>query len=162
ANLPLLDRLGVLERVAAQGFIVKNGATFHDEESGLEKTFYFRDGKPWPPYAFEVPRAEFDQILLDHATRDPLVTLRHPATVASLAFDRDGVTARIASEDGLSELRSRFAVDATGRDAFTASRRGVRRPLPGLGKVALYAHYRGAHRWPGRDEGNIRIYMFNG
>jgi len=90
------------------------------------------------------------------------VTLRQPATVESLAFDGDGVTARIASEEGAGELRARFTVDATGRDAFTASRRGVRRPLPGLGKVALYAHYRGARRWPGRDEGNIRIYLFDG
>jgi flavin-dependent dehydrogenase len=162
ANLPLLDRLGVLERVKAHGFIVKHGASFHDQESGREQTFYFQPGKPWPPYAFEVPRAEFDQLMLDHAAHQPGVILRQPATVEGVLFDDDGVTARIADVSGPAEVRARFVVDATGRDAFTASRQGVRRALPGLGKVALFAHYRGARRWPGRDEGNIRIYLFDG
>jgi 2-polyprenyl-6-methoxyphenol hydroxylase-like FAD-dependent oxidoreductase len=34
--------------------------------------------------------------------------------------------------------------------------------MPGLGKVAMFAHFRGARRWAGRDEGNIRIYLFDG
>src|SRR5262249_18311493 len=60
------------------------------------------------------------------------------------------------------ELRTRFLVDASGRDAFLASRFGRRQPVPGLGKVAMFAHFRGARRWPGRDEGNIRIFIFDG
>ncbi|MGH2810785.1 MAG: FAD-dependent oxidoreductase, partial [Actinomycetota bacterium] len=41
ANLPALERLGVLDRVRAHGFIDKYGASFHDQETGLEYTFYF-------------------------------------------------------------------------------------------------------------------------
>src|SRR5207247_3272893 len=37
---------------------------------------------------------------------------------------------------------------------------GRREPIPGLGKVALFAHYEGAPRWAGRDEGLIRLYIF--
>jgi flavin-dependent dehydrogenase len=162
ANLPVLDRLGVLAEVRAHGFIVKHGASFHDQESGREHTFYFREGKPWPPYSFEVPRAEFDQILLCHAARQPGVTLLQPATVEGIAFDAEGVTAGIRTGSASAELRARFLVDATGRDALIASRHGRRRPLPGLGKVAVFAHFRGARRWPGRDEGNIRIFLFDG
>jgi flavin-dependent dehydrogenase len=51
-------------------------------------------------------------------------------------------------------------VDATGRDAFLASRQGRRHPMPGLGKVAIFAYFQGARRWPGREEGNVRIYIF--
>jgi len=32
--------------------------------------------------------------------------------------------------------------------------------MPGLGKVAIFAYFQGAKRWPGRDEGNVRIYIF--
>jgi hypothetical protein len=52
-------------------------------------------------------------------------------------------------------------VDASGRDGFLASRHvGRREPIPGLGKVALFAHFEGAPRWEGRDEGLIRLYIF--
>jgi len=160
ANVPLLERLGVLDRVAAQGFIRKNGAAFHDQETDLEHTFYFREGKPWPPWSFEVPRAEFDRILLDHAAAQPGVRLLQPAAVDKVAFDAEGVSAHVADGDGGREVRARFLVDASGRDGFLASRQGRRAPIPGLGKVAVFAHFRGARRWPGRDEGNIRIYVF--
>jgi flavin-dependent dehydrogenase len=160
ANLPLLGRLGVLDRVVDHGFLVKYGASFHDQESGDEYTFYFREGKPWPHYSFEVQRTEFDQLLLDHAARQPRVTLLQPATVEHVDFDATGVVARLAHTQGRQEIRSRFLVDATGRSAFLASRYGRRRPVPGLGKVAIFAHFKGARRWTGREEGNIRIYIF--
>ena len=160
ANVPVLERLGVLDRVRQHGFITKYGASFHDQESGLEYTFYFREGRPWPHYSFEVPRAEFDQILLDHARRQAGVTLLQPASVEEVGFDPDGVDARVSEGGATREIRARFLVDASGRDAFLASRLGRRRPVPGLGKVAIFAHFRGARRWPGRDEGNIRIFIF--
>jgi flavin-dependent dehydrogenase len=161
ANVPLFERLGVLDRIRTRGFIVKYGAAFHDQGSGLEYTFNFREGKPWPAWSFEVPRAEFDQILLDRARAERGVAVLQPACVDDARLDADGVTARV-SMDGLSrEIRARFLVDASGRDAFAASRFGRRRPMPGLGKVAVFAHFRGARRWPGREEGNIRIFIFD-
>ena len=160
ANLPVLERLGVLDRVRAHGFIDKYGASFHDQETGLEYTFYFREGKPWPPQTFEVPRGEFDKLLLDHAAENPRVTVLQPATVETAAFDADGVTARVVENGAARDLRARFLVDASGRDTFLASRYGRRTPMPGLGKVAVFAHFRGARRWPGKEEGNIRIFIF--
>jgi flavin-dependent dehydrogenase len=160
ANLPVLERLGVLDRVVAHGFLVKYGASFHDQESGRECTFYFREGKPWPPYSFEVQRTEFDQMLLELAARQPRVTLFQPATVEQVDVGPAGVVARLAHGRGCGEIRTRFLMDASGRDAFLASRYGRRRPVPGLGKVAIFAHFKGARRWAGREEGNIRIYIF--
>ena len=160
ASIPLFERLGVLERIRRHGFLVKYGASFHDQESGLEYTFYFREGKPWPHWSFEVKRAELDQILLDHAASQPGVTLFQPATVDKVAFDAEGVIAQVEDGDGGREVRARFLVDASGRDGFLASRHGRRRPIPGLGKVAAFAHFRGARRWTGREEGNIRIVTF--
>ncbi len=160
ANMPVLDRLGVLDAVKARGFLVKYGAYFHDQDLDLGYQFFFREGKPWPSYTYEVQRGEFDKILLDHAAAQPNVTLLQPATVERVAFDEDGVTATVAEAAGPREVRARFLVDASGRDAFIATRHGKRRPVEGLGKVALFAHFRGGKRWPGKEAGNIRIFSF--
>ena len=128
ALIPLLDRLGVREKIERHGFLVKYGAHFHDQESGGEFTFYFLPGMPWPNWSFEVKRAEFDQILLEHAVSQPGVTLLQPATVEKVAFDADGVTAYVTDGNGGRELRAGFLVDASGRDGFLASRHGHRTP----------------------------------
>jgi flavin-dependent dehydrogenase len=158
--MPVLERLGVLDKIAAHGFQDKFGVTFHDQESGLQASFRFREGRPWPCFTYDVHRAEFDHILLDHAAAQPGVTLCQPATVEAAAFDRGGVTVRLGGRGAPPALRARFLIDASGRDAFLASRIGRRRPRPGLGKVAIFAYYRGARRWPGREEGNVRIHIF--
>jgi 2-polyprenyl-6-methoxyphenol hydroxylase-like FAD-dependent oxidoreductase len=158
--MDICRRLGVLDRVLAHGFQMKYGATFHDQELGLSSTFDFRPGRPWPAFTLDVHRAEFDQILLDHAASHAGVTVEQPATVEKVAFDADGVTARLSDAGGERELRAAFLVDASGRDAFLAARQGQRKPRPGLGKVALFAYYRGARRFPGREEGHVRIYIF--
>jgi 2-polyprenyl-6-methoxyphenol hydroxylase-like FAD-dependent oxidoreductase len=160
ANMPVLERLGVLDAVKARGFIVKYGAYFHDEDMDLGYQFFFREGKPWPSYTYEVQRGDFDKILLDHAARQPNVTLLQPATVERVAFDDEGVTATVSEAAGPREIRARFLVDASGRDAFIATRHGRRRPIEGLGKVALFAHFQGGRRWPGKEAGNIRIFSF--
>jgi flavin-dependent dehydrogenase len=159
ATLPLLDRLGVGPTVATQGFQVKHGASFTDQEMGLEQTFYFLRGKPWPSYSYQVPRAQFDRLLLDHA-RAQGVEVRQPATVESAALDSSGVTLTGSDDNGPFTTRASFLVDASGRDGFLAARIGRRTRVPNLGKVALFAHFRGAERAPGIDEGNIRINVF--
>ena len=161
AMMPVLDRLGVRERVERHGFLIKYGAAFHDEESDLGYRFYFREGKPWPPYSYEVPRAEFDRILLEHAAGQPGVTLLQPALVEQIQFDTTGATVDVREGGDTRSLRARFVVDASGRDGFLASRRvGRREPISGLGKVALFAHFEAAPRWEGRDEGLIRLFIF--
>jgi len=157
--MPILERLGVLDTVKAHGFLDKFGVTFHDQELEREATFTFREGRPWPSFTYDVHRADFDLVLLDHAVRTG-ARLLQPATVEKVAFDIDGVTARVSDADGERTLRARFLVDASGRDGFLASRQGRRDPMPGLGKVAIFAYFQGARRWPGREEGNVRIYIF--
>ena len=161
ANLPVLERLGVLDAVKARGFLVKYGAYFHDQEMDLGYQFFFREGKPWPPYTYEVQRGEFDKILLDHAARQPNVTLLQPASVERVAFDDDGRDRARSPRprDRASSARASWWTRA-GATRFIASRHGRRRPIEGLGKVALFAHFRGGRRWPGTEEGNIRIFSF--
>ena len=158
--MQILERMGVLERVLGHGFQVKYGAAFHDQETGESTMFDFRPGRPWPSYTLDVHRAEFDQILLEHAAAQPGVTVCQPATVEAVTFDGDGVRARIRDGAGAQELRAACLVDASGRDCFLTTRQGRRRPRRGTGKVALYAYYREGRRFPGREEGHVRIYYF--
>ena len=172
--MAICERMGVLDKVLAHGFQTKYGATFHDQEMGESSTFGFRPGRPWPAYTLDVHRAEFDQILLEHAAGQPGVTVCQPATVEDVAFDADGVTARIGPGRGErelggqpgrvgghpKELRAGFVIDASGRDALLCTRQGRRIPRPGLGKIAVFAYFRGARRFPDREEGHVRIYIF--
>ena len=159
ATLPILERLGVGATLAERGFQVKYGATFHDQESGLEHTFHFLAGKPWPSYSYQVPRAEFDALLLEHAKKQG-VDVRQPAAVEAFAVDADGVTVTARENGHTLTARASVLVDASGREGLVARRVGASERVPNLGKVALFAHFKGAWRAPGRDEGNIRIYVF--
>jgi flavin-dependent dehydrogenase len=159
ATLSLLERMGVREQVEAHGFQIKHGATFSDQESDREFTFYFLRDRPWPPYAYQVPRAEFDTLLLGHAAKTG-ARVRQPVAVSTVAFDAEGATLTLDEGGGASTARARFVVDATGREGLVSIRGGERRRMPNLGKVALFAHFRGAARASGRDEGNIQIHVF--
>ena len=159
ATMLLLEQLGVRQEIDNHGFQVKYGASFIDEENGATQTFYFLPGQPWPNYSYQVPRAEFDTILLEHA-RKRGVTVHQPAAVEAVAVDGEGVTVTATADGEPLTVRASMLVDASGRDGFMASRYGERRRIPNLGKVALFAHYRGARRMSGLAEGNIRIYAF--
>jgi flavin-dependent dehydrogenase len=159
ATMLLLEQLGARGEIESRGFQLKYGASFIDEESGEEQTFYFLPGQLWPNYSYQVPRAEFDLVLLEHAKKRG-VTVYQPASVDGADFDAAGVTVTADAEGRRVQARAAMLVDATGRAGFMASKVGQRRRVPNLGKVALFAHYRGAARLAGMEEGNIRIYVF--
>jgi len=159
ASMLLLEELGARAAIEERGFQLKYGASFHDEENGGTQTFYFLPGQPWPNYSYQVPRAEFDTVLLEHATKRG-VTVFQPATVEGTEFDAGGVTLTVSGENGRFSVRAKMLVDATGRDALLATRYGRRTRIPNLGKVAFFAHYKGAARRSGLEEGNIRVYVF--
>ncbi|HEU5319706.1 MAG TPA: NAD(P)/FAD-dependent oxidoreductase [Methylomirabilota bacterium] len=160
AIMVLLGRLGVRDRIERAGFQIKYGAHFRDEDSGLAHTFYFQEGRPWPNYSYEVPRADFDAILLDNA-REHGVDVHQPASVDGVEIDADGVSLTVGAGEGRRRVRAAFLVDASGRDSLLATRLGTRRRIPNLGKVALFSHFRGAERFAGKEEGNIRLYIFD-
>jgi flavin-dependent dehydrogenase len=155
----VLERMGAREAVESAGFQIKYGAAFIDAEDQRETTFFFLTGQAWPSYTYQVPRAEFDTLLLNHV-RSRGVTVYQPATVEAAAFDAQGVTVTAAADGRPLSVRASMLVDASGRDGFMATRHGRRQRIPNLGKVALFAHFRGADRLSGKNEGNIRVYVF--
>src|SRR4051794_562999 len=66
-SLPIFAEIGVLDTILAT-FIHKHGARFQDDASKRKERFGFEGAwRPDYPHAFQVPRAEFDALLLDHA-----------------------------------------------------------------------------------------------
>lgn len=159
-NLPLFERLGILDEVHRIG-MVKHCAEFTSRDHGKSQAFDFGRayGCEWP-HAYQVRRSELDALLLRHcAGRGAQV---HEETrVSAVDFDhRDAVHVTAESASGTRVWRTRFLVDASGRDTFLASRFGIKRKNPKHASAALYGHFRNARRHAGRDEGNISIYWF--
>jgi flavin-dependent dehydrogenase len=160
ANVPLFDRLGLTPRLEAAGFLRKNGAAFIDDVEGRKIVLNFRRGPWWDDHAYNVPRADFDALLLDQATKEGAAVFQG-ASVEDLAIEAGGVRLQVQTDDGGAyPVEAAFLVDASGRDAILATRLGRREPLPSLGKAAFFAHYRGGDRWAGPLEGHIRIFLF--
>ncbi len=162
ANLPLLEKLGVAREVRAIG-MEKWGAEFVSPWHDHTQTFEFADALDKSmPMAYQVRRAEFDEILIRNARRKQArvvegCQVRHVDFLPGNA----GARAQALHEDGTWEtVESRFVLDASGRDTFLASRFKAKRRNPRHNSAAIYAHFSGAARNPGKAEGNITIYWF--
>lgn len=159
-NLPILERLGVLEKVRAIG-VLKLGADFPSRD-GTCQTFHFRRALgDSPAYAFQVRREEFDHVLFEHA-RECGVDARDGIMVESVShagIDRIEATARDAAGDLLA-IRARYLVDASGRDTLLGARLKLKRRNPAHQSAAIFAHFLDVARREGEDAGNISIYRF--
>jgi len=148
-NLPIFDRLGVAEKVRAAGFQQKRGAYFWNEETGGIRPVDFSTGiDDRHPSAYQVKRADFDQLLLSHAA-EAGAEVREETAVLRVLFENDravGVVARRRGGADL-EIRARVVVDASGQDALLSRQLGTRRFDKRLKRAALFAHYEG-FRWP--------------
>src|ERR1700684_2791056 len=66
-NLPIFERLGVLDKVRALG-VYKAGADFEaDNERGYNTYAFARAIGKSPPHAYQVFRQDFDKMLFEHA-----------------------------------------------------------------------------------------------
>lgn len=161
-NLPILDRLGVLDDVRKIG-VPKLGADFTIGHSGeSERVFYFRDALgESPAHAFEVRRSEFDQLLFENSRRAG-VQIHEDTRVTKVTPNADGTHDVEATDDQgrTHHWVTKFLVDASGRDTFLSRANGWKLPNPRHASGAVFGHFRGVQRRSGNDEGNISIYWF--
>ncbi|MEO8366246.1 MAG: NAD(P)/FAD-dependent oxidoreductase [Pseudoxanthomonas sp.] len=162
-NLPILERLGVLEQVAQMG-VFKPGADFPlQDEAGSVNVFRFdRALAPQFPHAYQVKREEFDQMLFRHAQANG-VDARMQVAVEKVEFAADGrpgfVHAR--GHDGAAQVFApRYLVDASGRDTLLGNRLKLKRKNPLHQSAAIFSHFRGVTRREGADAGNITVERF--
>jgi flavin-dependent dehydrogenase len=160
-NLPVFERLGVLDKVRALG-VFKPGADFEaDNERGYNTYAFARAIGQSPPHAYQVWRQDFDKMLYDHA-RDCGADARegHEVVQVEQRGSRESWL-DVKTDGGRSYcVQARYVVDASGRDAFLSAKRKLRRRNDQHQSAAIFGHYRGAEPRAGEDAGNISIYRF--
>ncbi len=161
-NLPLLDRLGVRSQIETSG-MRKYGIEFvspyhgksvrYDFGHALDKRF---------PYSFQVRRSSFDEVLLRNAAAKGAV-LFEECRVDDVAFPEGAEPVVIASLPGgtKQQWRTRFVIDASGRDTLLASKFGLKQRNKRNNSAAVFGHFTNARRLEGRDEGHITIVWFD-
>jgi flavin-dependent dehydrogenase len=123
-NLPILDRLGVLDKVRQLG-VFKAGADFEaDNERGYNSYAFARAIGSSPPHAYQVWRQDFDQMLYEHA-RDCGADAREGQEVVRVdQLDSRRTLLQVRCDDGRNYgIHTRYVVDASGRDALLSSRK---------------------------------------
>ena len=152
-NMPILERLGVLEQVRGIG-VLKLGADFPNDQGHYNVFSFKRALNPKSDFAFHVKREEFDQMLFEHS-RNNGVDVREGAKVDQIEFADDG---SITVHAGAQRYQPRYLLDASGRDAFLGSKLGLKRKNAKHASAAMFSHFRGVRRREGEDAGNVSIY----
>ena len=158
-SLPIFEKLGVASKIEAAGFQRKYGAFFWNESTGGTRPVVFLHGiDEQHAMAYQVKRAEFDQLLLEHSASCG-AEVREETAVEEVLFEGTrAVGVRARSRDGRTEeVLGRVVVDASGQDAFLSRQVGGRRFDPKLKRAALFAHYEGVRRSAGREAGDILL-----
>jgi len=165
-NLPILERLGVLDQVREMG-VVKNGADFSLGGERDYVTYNFADSmRESPKNAYEVTRSQYDEMLFRNAAKNG-VDAREEVDVKDVVIENApgggySITAKARTKGGATEtIRARYLVDATGRDTFLSKKLSLKRRNARHGSAAIFSHFRGVERRSGDEAGNISIYWFD-
>jgi flavin-dependent dehydrogenase len=149
--------LGIEETMAAANFPVKWGARLitHDGASGRGVDFS-SVSEVMRPQTYQVPRAEFDHILLERA-REVGVDVREDHRVMGCEFSNDAAVLDFTSGDKTGRVRVQALVDATGRQGLIAKKFDLRTDEPRLANIAIFSHYSGVPLLEGDRPNDIRI-----
>jgi flavin-dependent dehydrogenase len=160
-NLELFEKLGVLDRIASIGMIKRSAEFYTEDAQTVEQVYSFGDAFDQRyPYAYQVRRSEFDEILLRNAQAKG-ADVREGWRVTAVDFQPDKVALAVTDAEGQPvRVDARYLVDATGRDTFLAGKLGIKQRNQKHTSAALYSHFRGARRGAGESEGNIAIHWF--
>lgn len=144
--LPVLDLLGAREKVEAHGFQRKEGTFFGWGTENWELRFSELFGTP---YTWQVRRADFDDLLLQHA-RSQGVEVHESVAVRQVNFDGERAVSasweRTGRADGQAEsgvTAFDYVVDASGRAGLLATKHHNSRRFHDVFKnVALWGYWK--------------------
>ncbi|MXX33152.1 MAG: NAD(P)/FAD-dependent oxidoreductase [Gemmatimonadetes bacterium] len=158
-TMSILNRLGVMDRVEAANFVKKSAATFiwGPEQAPWTFTFATPRTAPWVyDHAYQVTRAEYDQILLD-AARERGADVREEHEVTDIRVGADGGPVSVAwrNNGSTGALEGDFVIDASGTRGIVARKLGLRRFDRYFQNLAVWSYFRGGKRFGGDLEGNI-------
>jgi len=154
----ILRETGAWPKVEAAGFLPKYGALFYLSNGTGRKEVDFRNSiVPGLDFTYQVERAKFDALLLDHA-RELGTEVREQTTVRSVETDGEMNHVRLESRAGLATVSARWVIDASGRDNFfvTEQKRALD-PSTAPKRMSVYSHFTGVKREEGRAAGHTVV-----
>jgi flavin-dependent dehydrogenase len=159
----ILRETGIWPELEAAGFVHKYGAAFVTSNGRATTEIAFNESLvPGLDYTFQVDRAKFDSLLLDHARElGAEVRMRTRATAVEYG---DGMHSVRLEAEGAQTITAQWVVDASGRDnLFRDRQKRVIEPSPFPKRVAIYSHFLGVARAPGRAGGHtVAVRLENG
>ena len=160
-NIPILERLGILEEVASMG-VLKPGAEFVSDETGESVEFNFAKGLDQEyTHAYQVKRADFDQALFANARRKGARTYER-TVVTDVVFGAAGERALVSAKNSNSQARifaPKLVLDASGRDTFLATRLQLIEANKHNSTAAVFAHFRKVEYKIGNMAGDITVHL---
>src|SRR2546425_8870796 len=137
-SMKAFTRLGLHEKILRAGFMKKFGGEMFGSCSEKGNKFYFKDAfRSQTDHAYQVTRADFDKLLLDHAAESGAEV--HEGTSAkSVEFANEHVD--LALTDGKS-IRARYIIDASGRNSVLGTKFNIKKTYEHLKKLSIFAHY---------------------
>ena len=160
-SLPILEELGILPDVQVIS-VPKFGADFTDVNGASRNMLFSRALKPGPDRAYQVKRAEFDDLILKRA-RSLGASVLEETAVRQVDLEReDGVRLEVEEPDGKRRwIEARQVIDASGRDSLIARKLSIRNPNKHHQSAAVFSHFEGVPRHDGKMAGNVSIYWFD-
>ncbi|KAJ7033820.1 putative halogenase [Mycena alexandri] len=156
---PFMRFIGVEQKVVDFGFCVKVGAALKFNQTKREGYTDFINPDPTKA-AWNVSRAEFDDILLKHAGESG-ARVHEGVSVGAINFssenDKQPVSAEWKSDTGLTgELKFKYLVDASGRNGLMSTKYLKNRKFnQALRSVAFWGYWTGAGMYaPGTSREN--------
>lgn len=142
-NNDIFRSLGIVERLDAEPFVPKLGATFITADGELGHAFRF--GRTLPECysrAYQVQRDRFDEVLLRHSGEQG-VAIREGWTVRSIDLSNpDLAVIETVNEAGVQEqFEASFVLDGSGHATVIGSRFGGKIESESLRKISFFAHY---------------------
>lgn len=160
ANMPLLEKLGVKDKVAAIG-MPKWGVEFNTPDGAMQSQLEFAEA--WDksmPSAYQVRRADFDYVLIQNA-REKGADVVEACRVREVQFTDSNVQITAHGDDGsVRRYAADYVIDASGRDTFLANQFQYKERNRKHNSSAIYSHFSGVERCEGRRGGDISIFWF--
>jgi flavin-dependent dehydrogenase len=128
-NLPIFERLGVLDQVAAIG-VRKPAADFPAEAGGYNNFSFARALGRVPDHAFQVRRADLDALLFENARRCGAKALEDCQVLGCEPFAGGGHQLRLREPAGERSVNARYVIDASGRDTLLGRQLGLKQAHP--------------------------------
>jgi flavin-dependent dehydrogenase len=150
-SMKAFSRLELHEKLLRAGFLKKFGGEIFGACSERGTKFYFKDGfRSQTDHAYQVTRADFDKVLLDHSAECG-AEVHEETLVSRVEFLKNGVELGVKWNGSSRTVRSQYVIDASGRNSVLGRQFKIKTTYDHLQKLSIFAHYDGVWRAEGID-----------